>query len=63
MRAIGEKIVLVIAALIALFIIFVRAGESGTSGGAQTQTILNSFGSNVSKVIATLQGQSSAASG
>jgi len=58
MKSFGEKIAMVIAALIALYIIFVKSGQvSGVSGGQQTKTILDAFGANVNRTIGTLQGQ------
>ena len=43
-------------AVIALFIVFVKAGSTGTSGGAQTGVILQSAGNALSNVASSLEG-------
>lgn len=43
-------------AVIALFIVFVKAGSTGTSGGAQTGIILQSTGNALSNVASSLEG-------
>ena len=41
---------------IALFIVFVKAGTTGESGGKQTADILNAGGSSLAQVASALEG-------